>query len=375
MLFVRRTFLFAVLMCAMLSACQLKQKSAVSSGKSVPFRYACLLQMERSEGYVVCRIADAWHTGKTLRTYVLLTDTTHLPDRLPAGTVVKVPLRRAVAGSSVHAALAYELGAGGQLAGMCDANFVVRKDLRQALADGRLRDMGSGVQPDAERMLHNGIDGVLISPYENAQYGPIAQTGIPLIECADYMETTALGRAEWMKFYGLLFGCPEQADSLFAEVERNYLALCRKAARATSRPRVLVDCQVGGTWYVPGGSSTIGTLLRDAGADYLIADNTASGSLPYNFEQVYARGADADVWIIRYGSASNLTRAQLGRDFAPNRRLRPWRENRIYLCNVSLRPYYEDTAFFPDRQLRDLVQIFHPELAAGTMLQYYEKME
>ena len=42
---------------------------------------------------------------------------------------------------------------------------------------------------------------------------------IPIIECADYMETSALGRAEWMRFYGLLFGVAPQADSLFAEVD------------------------------------------------------------------------------------------------------------------------------------------------------------
>ena len=36
------------------------------------------------------------------------------------------------------------------------------------------------------------------------------------------METSALGRAEWMRFYGLLFGEAQKADSLFAEVEKNY---------------------------------------------------------------------------------------------------------------------------------------------------------
>ncbi|MBR1889493.1 MAG: ABC transporter substrate-binding protein [Alloprevotella sp.] len=355
--------------------CKNAQKSAVSSADTDSLHYATLLQIERHENYTVCRIADAWHKGQTLHSYILLPDSATLPANAPDGTVVHVPLRRAVAGSSVHAALLYELGVQAQLLGVCDADFTVRKDLRQALQDGSLQDMGPSMQPNTELLLQKNVDALLISPYKNAQYGPIAHCGIPLIECADYMEATALGRAEWIKFYGLLFGCAQRADSLFSEIERDYKDLCKLAKEGTHRPTVLVDCQIGGTWYVPGGKSTIGTLLADAGGQYIFADNTDCGSLPYNFEKVFARGADAEVWIIRYGSASNLTRQQLAQDFSPNKALKAWKTGNIYLCNVSKTPYYEDTPFFPNRQLRDFVQLFHPELFPKTDLRFYEKME
>ena len=47
---------------------------------------------------------------------------------------------------------------------------------------------------------------------------------IPIIECADYMETSALGRAEWMRFYGLLFGEAQKADSLFARWKKTIMS-------------------------------------------------------------------------------------------------------------------------------------------------------
>ncbi len=44
----------------------------------------------------------------------------------------------------------------------------------------------------------------------------------PLSNVRTTWKLSALGRAEWMRFYGLLFGQAQKADSLFAEVEKNY---------------------------------------------------------------------------------------------------------------------------------------------------------
>ena len=63
-------------------------------------------------------------------------------------------------------------------------------------------------------------DAILLSPFENnGGYGRLEQIGVPIIECADYMERSALGRAEWMKFYGILFGREHETDSLFAVIK------------------------------------------------------------------------------------------------------------------------------------------------------------
>ena len=55
----------------------------------------------------------------------------------------------------------------------------------------------------------------MLSPYENSGgHGQVEKLKVPIIECADYMETSALGSAEWIRFYGLLFGQPHKADSI-----------------------------------------------------------------------------------------------------------------------------------------------------------------
>ena len=67
---------------------------------------------------------------------------------------------------------------------------------------------------DIERIISLKPEALLVSPFENSGgYGKLDKLHIPIIEAADYMETSPLGRAEWMKFYGMLFD--KNADSLF----------------------------------------------------------------------------------------------------------------------------------------------------------------
>ena len=153
-------------------------------------------------------------------------------------------------------------------------------------------------------------DAILLSPFENSGgYGRIEKLNIPIIECADYMETSALGRAEWMRFYGLLFGAAPQADSLFAEVDSCYQRLKMRAQLSSTSFSVVSELKSGSAWYVPGGRSTIGRLFQDACGRYAFADDTHSGSVPLAFETVFDKAGDADVWLVKYNRDRDMSYA------------------------------------------------------------------
>lgn len=108
-----------------------------------------------------------------------------------------------------------------------------------------------------------------------------------------------------MRFYGMLFGCSERADSLFSQVKTDYETLAKKIKNCRERkPSVICDRQTGATWYQPGGASTMGQMLADAGAQYVWADRKEAGSLPLDMESVFASGRNADIWLIKYGADS-----------------------------------------------------------------------
>lgn len=356
----------------LLSACATGPKG--EEPYNLPLKYATLLTINDGDSLTRVSIADPWHKEKTLATYLLIPDGQPLPHSIPEGTVVRTPLKRAVITTSVHAALLSELGATPCIAGLTDTAYIVSKEVRKLLEKG-VRSMGTSMQPDLELLKASGADAVFISPFENAGHGSLERLGVPLIECADYMETSPLGRAEWMRFFGRLTGRAEEADSLFNEVEKSYNALKEKAAQSKSpRPTVMCDLLTGGTWYQPGGNSTMGQLIADAGGSYLWAERQESGSLSLNLEAVYARAHAADIWLVKYGQTTPLTYEQMAADCPQYRSFRPWQTHNVFACNTMLTPFYEETPFHPERLLSEMVSIFHPDANPKTTPHYYKHM-
>lgn len=339
-----------------------------------PLRHATLLRMERADSFTRVEVRDVWHEGRTLQTYVLIPWSQRVPANLPKGTLVRTPLKRVVVFSSVHAALLHDLSCENHLIAMTDTAYAVDHRLKEALRQGRIADAGSSIVPNAERLLALKPDAVFVSPMEGANYALLEKAGLTLVQCADYLETSALGRAEWMRFFGLLMGAETRADSLFSDMAARYDSICQVVAATSERPSLLCDTKQASAWYTPGGKSYLGQLYADAGANYLFADRPESGSAALSVETVLARGHEADVWLIKYGAANDLSYRQLAADYAPYKSLRPWREHRIWACNTLRIPFYEEAPFHPDRLLQDIVKILHPSLLPHHRLRYYSPL-
>lgn len=340
--------------------------------KGTPLRHSSLLSLQSSDRYTLATLRNPWDTTTVLHRYVLVPRGQSLPDSLPEGTLLRTPLRRCALLSSVHANLALRLQADSCIAGLCDTDYVISPTLKSR----NFRSYGSSMQPDVERMMADHVDALFVSPFENSGYGSIAQLGIPLIECADYMETSPLGRAEWMRFFGLLWGRGEQADSIFAEEERAYEALRTKVAtRKMAKPRLLIDRKEGATWYVPGGESYLARLYADAGANYLFAHLKGAGSLALNLETVLLKASQADFWVVKYGAPTSLTLDALRREQAAYDAFPVVKSGRVFGCNTFQTPYYEDLPFSPSLLLQEWVKLLHPELLPDVKNQYYTPLK
>jgi iron complex transport system substrate-binding protein len=258
---------------------------------------------------------------------------------------------------------------------VADLKYIKIPWIQQQVAQGRITDVGDGMSPVIEKIIDEHPDALFLSPFENSGgYGKLEEIDIPIVECADYMESSPLARAEWLRFYGMLFGCEQRADSLFQAVDSCYQALKALAAKAKSRPSVLVDKVTGSVWYVPGGKSTIGQMIQDANGSYPWAGDAHSGSVSLPFETVLERAGEADVWLFRYSSNHDITYHELTSEHHGYGQFRAFKSREVYGCDVERSPFYEESPFHPERLLNDFMAIFHPELEGLAPLRYYKKI-
>jgi len=352
-----------------------KTSSASLQGDTIPLKYAENLTLVKGEGYTEARLRNPWDTTALLHTYILVEKDKPLPNRLPEGTLVRTPLSNALVYTAVHCNLIQELGAVESIGGICELQYIKVPEIIEGCRNGSIVNAGEGTNPDMEKIIDLHPDALLLSPYENSGgHGQVEKLKIPIIECADYMETSALGSAEWIRFYGLLFHQSAKADSIFAIVEKNYNELKALAISQPTQPKVMCELKSGSAWYVPGGNSTTGKLYNDAGGDYLFDHYPNSGAVPLSFETVFDKAQDADVWLMKYNQPTDKTLSGIRKDYSPYARFKAFKDGQIYGCNTNYAAYYEDFPFHPDLVLKDLIKIFHPSLLPEYELKYFSKL-
>ena len=440
----------------LMAACQGGKTAAADAeaGDTLEMKYAKLLTIvkhgdgeESSDAaedidyqYAEAIIANPWKAGTMLHRYILIPKgeegdktVTRLALQRTSGMgcttdTVRTPVERSAVFIAPHCQLMYELGCQQAIRGVCDLNYINIPDVRKraasagkasagnassgkassgnvssgnASAQNSIVDCGSSMAPDIERIIALKPEAILVSPFENSGgYGKLDRLHIPIIEAADYMESSPLGRAEWMKFYGMLFGkaknistttagkaseatagkaseatlpasCELRADSLFAQIEKEYLNLKAEAGKLPKGLSILTERKTGGVWYVPGGQSTIGILLKDANARYIFSDDKHSGSLPMSPEQILAKGSQVDVWAFKYFGGAPLSQVQLLQEYDGYKALAAFNRGNIYQVDTSTVPYFELTSFHPELLLREFIILAHGERFGK--LRFYKK--
>lgn len=371
------TKLLPVFILLLLSACAGGNKEYTDSGSPIHLRYAKNLRIDSIDDCVeLVTLRNPWDTTKTFARYALVKRGAESPSHLPEGTIeILVPVERSVVYSGVHIALLDELGTGQSVNGICDAAYVNNADIRARIAGGNLTDCGASTQPVMERIISLRPDIVLLSPYENSDdSGTFARIGINVVQAADYMESNPLARAEWMRFYGRLYGCGHSADSLFAEVEKRYIGIRRTASNATTKPSVLFDRIYNGQWSVPTSGSATGHLIADAGGRNPFDSYTSGGSAQLTPEEVLHTAQDADIWLIRHNEP-RMTLHRLGSDNRLYTQIKAYKNGNVLGCNTLERPLFEDGSFHPDLVLEEMVRIFHPDMLSDPdTLRYYKQI-
>ncbi len=281
--------------------------------------------------------------------------------------------------STTHIGFMDALGESDRLVGSTSPDRIYNSDLRKKYADGELLRIGTDMEYNIES-LHQLQPDVLIQsafPGQKAKDARIIESGIQLIYLMEWLEPTALGRAEWIRVFGLLLGKELFADSLYNSIREEYLSLqAQIQLDDKSRPLVLIGNSFKGTWYMPGGHSYLSSLLRDAGFDYPYNKSNERGSLPLSFEVVMHDFAQAPFWI----NVSAKEKKDLLQEDERYGLFEAFRSGEVYsfhnrITDGIANDYWESGVVNPHIVLKDLIAISHPDLIPGYKLYYYKRLQ
>ncbi len=352
------------------------EKAEPSEKEIIKPKYARYFEIEKSKsGERTLRIFNPWKNGTTIQELAVGSKVNK------GASGIKSPVESIVPMSTSFYGYLEKLGKLETVSGVEDKKYVYNAYLLAQLNAGKLTEVGQSGNISVERTVVLKPDVIVISGTEIL--GPnllkIQQSGIAILNNMDWQEQHPLGRAEWIKVFGLLYNQEEFADSLFNEIEKKYNALCEKVKTQipSEGTSILRGYNYQGTWFLPGGRSYVAQFLRDAGASYQYSNDTTTGSLPLSSELVFNEFSNAAVWLDPGGCKSIADLLRLDGRY---KNLGAFKSGSIYNNTRRSLPAggndcLESSPANPDLVLMDLVKILYPQLLPEHKLYFYQRLE
>lgn len=329
--------------------------------------------------YKVVKIMSPFEKSTDTLTYILVQRGTPRPNGFKDSQVIEIPVRSMVAMSALHIGLAGFVECEDILTGMGNLRYVSSPKVIGRIQAGKIAEVGKdqGLNEELLITMHPDLIMATGSPASKvSRYESLSQAGIPVMVNSEWVETTPLGRAEWVKLLAVLVNKEELVNRKFGVVEQEYRRLARLAGKHSRKPSLVTGMSSKDAWYVPNGDSYVNRFFQDAGGFYHWANTKATGSLPLSFETVYPVALQADFWLnVSIGNVQTkddlLARDVRYADF------KAFKTGKIYSYNKRMNAqgandYWESGAVNPQYVLADLIRILHPELLPRHELMYYK---
>lgn len=359
--------LFYFLLILLFCACGNKSKSEkilLENATKMSIQYARGFDVFYNDNYKTVVVYNPWSEGEIQQTYFLVADKSiETPKN---GIKIVVPVVNIAISSSTHVEFLNLLGELSSVKGVCTPHLIYNDTIRARYAEGQIQSLGDAHNVNLEQLLHLCPDIYFAASYnqQDEQAKRLQQSGVNLVFNNEWTEQSVLARAEWLKFVAAFYNKEALADSIFSQIEHDYLNAVSIAQSVNMRPTVMAGANFKGTWYMPSGSSYMARLFVDAGADYFYKDETStSASLALNFETVLNHFHDVDIWL----NAPTTTLEALHQMDSRHNLFRSAREGRVYAFYRRTLPdgandFWESAVARPDLVLKDLIWAIHPRL-------------
>ena len=379
----KKLFLNFVLLSFAIIATGCKQDLAKSNQRTSAqvnqMKYAKGLAIYNHKGFTIMEIKNPWPNATKAYTYILKEKTGIIPDSLKEFPVINIPLKTIIATSTTHIPSLEMLGVENTLIGFPNTAYISSEKIRRRIDLGKIRDVGNDQSFNTELLIElapaaiigQGIDN------NNPALDNLQKSGLQVIFNGDWNESSPLGKAEWIKFFGALYGLEAKANNLFNSIESDYLKTVALAQKTTTKPTVFSGAIFENQWYMPQGNSWGALFIKEANANYLWSETKGTGSLSLSFESVLVKAQNADFWIGpgQFTSLKEMTEAN------PHyAQFKAFQTKNVYSYSTKKGKtggliYYELAPNRPDLVLKDIIKILHPEVLPNYNLYFFEKLQ
>ncbi len=341
-------------------------------------RYAQGFEILRSTKGVVLKNINQ-QNGQT--SYTLITDQD--PEQSTTLTTICSKIDRVAVMSSSYIAFLAALDCTESICGVSGTQYVSNPRIIEKVESNQISDIGiegainyevlAALKPDV--LLSYGLDNTMADM-------KLAEMGVCGVPICDYLEFSALGRAEWIVIIGEIMGKRDVAIDVFNAIEARYNALV-DMTQGCEKPKVMFNIPWRDIWYIPSPDNYTVRLINDAGGEYICDNQQNMGqwgdglSKAISSEQGFVWAQKADVWL---NTNAIKTSKELLAENIIFAQTSPFKNGRIYNNNLRTTAmggsdFWESGVIMPDVILSDLIAILHPELLADHKLYFYRKIE
>ena len=378
-LFLHRTLIISFFLLAF--GCKKNEKNEntniVTTSNSI--QYAKCFSIYKNNGYSIVKVTNPWPDSKDVFTYVLQEKNAEIPDSLKKYVSIPVPLQSVVVTSTTNVPFLEMLGVEKKLVGFPHTDYVSSAKTRALIDKGIIKNVGQNERLNIEKLIHLSPELIVTFSLDNnnPMLKNLERSGLKVMILGDWMEQSPLGKVEWLKLYGALFGKEKEAELLFNNIVKEYNHGLSLVKGIPAKTTVLYGTMHQDQWFVAKGDSWAARFLKDAQSNYLWANTKGTGSLSLPFEKILEKAQNADVWI---AGGTFKTLNEFSSSNPHYSQFKAFKTKNVYTFESKLGPtggtiYYELAPSRPDLVLKDYIKIFHPELLPNYTLTFAEKLK
>ncbi len=258
------------------------------------------------------------------------------------------------------------------IVGISGIDYVYNHQIKKLFEEKKITSFGDESSILLEKIIASKAGLILYSGFGDhfPHQEKLEKLGITIIPIYDWRENHPLGKLEWIKLIGAIFGKEKEAVQYFNQTVDSYYGLKEKTKTISGKPQTIAGSMIGDTWYAPGGDSYFATLLKDAGTDYVYKNTKGTASITKTIEEILNENSKSEYWI----NPGKPTKKEI-LTFVPQAKHLPCFENGVYCYSKNGQKFWEEGIVKPHLLLKDLIEIFHPSLITEEKLYFYSKIE